>query len=85
LEIGQVVQAIAGDNFLPLDGSAANKSDYPDLYNAMQASGQLRPPPQTINAVTAQISYPVKVVWNGTIYCAINTFGGSETSPDGQT
>src|SRR5690348_5763698 len=85
LEIGQVVQAITGYDFLPLDGSIVKQAEYPLLYQAMKDGGQLLPPPQTITAATGRITNPVKVVWNKAFYCAINAFGACETSSDGQT
>jgi hypothetical protein len=86
LQIGQVVQAICGaEDFLPLDGSVVKQSDYPDLYQAMKGGGQLLPPPLKITAATGKITNPVKVVWNGAFYCAINAFGACETSDNGQT
>src|SRR5690242_14531060 len=85
LSIGQVVQAITGHDFLPLDGSTVSQADYPLLYQAMKDGGQLLPPPQTVTANVGKIPNPVKVVWNGSTYCAINAFGACEISSDGRT
>lgn len=76
-DIGQLIQAVGGDNFLPADGRIINKTDYPKLHEILSA-------PEAASSLVFNLFQKTLGGGVGTFkiaYCAsIDTYAAIETS-----